>query len=517
MGARGHVSANIPEQQSSNPGSSYARVLKSSSLVGGAEAVSMVLRLVRMKFAAVLIGPLGVGLVGTYQAVQSVIGTLAGLGIQTSAVRNVAAAVERGDQQVIGETIRALRRIVWVTGILGALAMWALSGLLSEWTFGNDEHAGAIAILGLCILFGNLQGGQMALIQGMRRIGDLAKARIVTAVFAVALTVSMYLWLGMDGIVPALVGSAFIGTLVAMFYARRIPVPEASINWRRTIELSGGMVQLGLAFMWAGLLAAFVAYLARALIAQQIGLADVGIYTAAFTLSGLFVNFVLQAMSADYFPRLSAAVTDHALMRRLVNEQTEIGVLLALPGLLGTMALAPWIIKLLYTAEFLPAADLLQWFILGCLGKVIGFPMGMVLLALGKARLFSIKEAITYIIYIALIWAGLHYLGLVGTAVAFFIVYSAGVLMIRIITGYLIDFKWTRESLELIGMSVILAGIVFALNFFLADQGRLFAGLSLTLIAGIFCLRGLAKRLGNEHRMVKTAFRIPGVRKICQA
>jgi len=209
-------------------------------------------------------------------------------------------------------------------------------------------------------------------------------------------------------------------------------------------------------------------------------------------------------------------VTDHALMRRLVNEQTEIGVLLALPGLLGTIAVAPWMIKLLYTAEFLPAAELLRWFVLGCLGKVIGFPMGMVLLALGKARLFSIKEAIVNIIYIALIWAGLHYLGLVGTAVAFFIVYSAGVLMIRVITGFLIDFKWSRESLELIGMSVILAGIVFALNSFLADQLGPFPGLFVTLISGIFCLRGLVKRIGREHRAVKMAFRIPGMRKICQ-
>src|SRR6056297_3600469 len=118
MGTTPHVTSSIPEQQPTNPASSYARVLKSSSLVGGAEAVSMVLRLVRMKFAAVLIGPLGVGLVGTYQAVHSVIGTMAGLGIQTSAVRNVAAAIEHGDQKAIGETVRALRRIVWLTGIL---------------------------------------------------------------------------------------------------------------------------------------------------------------------------------------------------------------------------------------------------------------------------------------------------------------------------------------------------------------------------------------------------------------
>jgi PST family polysaccharide transporter len=41
-------------------------------------------------------------------------------------------------------------------------------------------------------------------------------------------------------------------------------------------------------------------------------------------------------------------------------------------------------IKLFYTSEFLPAVTMLQWFVLGCLGRVIGWPLGFVVLALGK-------------------------------------------------------------------------------------------------------------------------------------
>ena len=66
---------------------------------------------------------------------------------------------------------------------------------------------------------------------------------------------------------------------------------------------------------------------------------------------------------------------DHGAMRRMVNEQTEIGLLLALPGLFATVALAPWIIRVFYTAQFAGAAELLQWFVLGCLGRVISWPM----------------------------------------------------------------------------------------------------------------------------------------------
>ncbi len=61
-----------------------------------------------------------------------------------------------------------------------------------------------------------------------------------------------------------------------------------------------------------------------------------GIYSAAFALSGMFVNFVLQAMGSDYYPRLTSVATNKAMMNRMVNEQTEIGLLLGVPGLLAT-------------------------------------------------------------------------------------------------------------------------------------------------------------------------------------
>lgn len=120
----------------------------------------------RVKFAALLIGPVGVGLLGTYQAIRSMVGTVAGLGIQSSAVRNVAEAVGRGDKVAIGRAVLTLRRLCWATGLIGALAMAALSIPLSQWTFGSSDHAVQIALLGIIILFTNVKGGQMALIPG---------------------------------------------------------------------------------------------------------------------------------------------------------------------------------------------------------------------------------------------------------------------------------------------------------------------------------------------------------------
>ena len=140
---------------------SYSRIMKSSSLIGGAQFINILIGMVRVKFVAVLLGPIGVGLVATYQATVQLIGTIAGLGLQSSAVRDIAQAVSNGDQEHIGRTVLTLRQMCWLTGGVGTLAVALLSNTLSQMTFNSPDYAQEIALVGLTILFANLQGGQM--------------------------------------------------------------------------------------------------------------------------------------------------------------------------------------------------------------------------------------------------------------------------------------------------------------------------------------------------------------------
>ena len=495
--------------------SSYGQIVRASSIIGGAQGINLLLGMVRVKFAAVLIGPIGVGLIGNYQAVQGVIGIIAGLGIRSSAVRDVAESVARAEQDRIGRTVLSLRRICWITGLAGALAMATLSPLFSRWTFGSDEYTLQIASLGLIILFSNLAGGQMALIQGMRRIGDLARLNILGAVAGTAITIAAYVSFGLDGIIPALLLVSALQLAVSWHFARNVPVPVVKMTRLESLQAAVGMIRLGFVFMWNGLLVSLVALGTRALITNQLSLESVGIYSAAFALSGMLVNFVLSAMGADYYPRLTAVSDDPASMRRLVNEQSEIGLLLAVPSLLATLTLAPWIIHLFYTGEFLPASELLQWFILGCLGRVLSWPMGFVMLALGKGKWFFLTETFFNMLHLALIWLGLTLLGLVGTAIAFFVLYIGHIAAVYAVSRHLIDFSWSTAMQRLLLMLLPVVALAFASARLLPLWPATLIGLVIISIASVICLRGLVTRIGEQHRMVRSACRIPGMRWAC--
>ena len=118
------------------------------------------------------------------------------------------------------------------------------------------------------------------------------------------------------------------------------------------------------------------AYAVRMMVIRMASLEAAGYYQAAWTLGGLYVGFILQAMGTDFYPRLTAVAQDNDLCNRLVNEQTHISLLLAGPGVLATLVFTPFITTLFYSSDFHAAVEVLRWICLGTALRVITWPMG---------------------------------------------------------------------------------------------------------------------------------------------
>src|ERR1700693_3051565 len=76
---------------------SYGQILKSSALVGGSSAVNIVLGIIRTKAMAILLGPAGFGLFGLYGSIANLPQSVAGMGINSSGVRQIAEAIASDD------------------------------------------------------------------------------------------------------------------------------------------------------------------------------------------------------------------------------------------------------------------------------------------------------------------------------------------------------------------------------------------------------------------------------------
>lgn len=425
----------------------YRAVLKASSLIGGSAFLNIVIGMIRTKFVAVLIGPTGVGLMGMYGTLLGPISTVANMGVGTSGVREIAESHAKGSVEEIAKVLSALRCIVWATGVLGAIATVVLSPWLSSWTFGSSQHALPIAVLGITVFWGNIVIGQSCVLQGLRRIGFLAKIQVISAVNGTVISIPcFYLW-GIKGVLPSMVLSSLAGLITSWWFLRRVGMKAGAVPLREVAPQVKRLLAFGIPLMASGLQGALTAYFLRVVIVKEFGLDGVGVWGAAFNVSGILVNFVLSAMSTDYFPRLSSVVHDNRLISKEVNAQTQIALLLALPALLATILFAPLGIQLLYSGRFDTAIPILRWSVYGILGRVISWPLGFIILAQGRGKLFFASELIMNLLHVGLIFGCSRVWGLLGTGIAFALLYTVHVGAMTFVSQWIAKTHWTKSNI----------------------------------------------------------------------
>jgi len=475
---------------------SYGRILKSTTLVGGSQVMNILLGIVRTKFLAMLLGPAGIGMIGLYTGVMNTIGVFAGMGIGSSGVRQIAKAAGSDDKEGIARTIITMRRAAFVSGALGMLLTAVFCVPISKLTFGNEEHAISFVLLSVTLFLGAISAGQVALVQGLRRIVDLASLSVLGSLLGTVISIPMIFFLGKGGIIPFLVTVSATNLLTSWWYTRKIPVMRVVLGLKETIHEARSLLSLGFVFMTTGLITTAVMYAIQVVVERQLGMNEVGLYQAASTLSNIYIGVILNAMGMDFYPRLTSVAEDSDVCNRMVNEQTEMGLLVAIPGILATLTFTPLVIQIFYSPSFIPAYEVLRWQILGVFLRVVAWPMGFILLAKGRGKIFFCTEITSNTVYLALVWAALKYFGLVGTGMAFFALYIFYTVMMFAVVRRLSGFQWSSANLRVIGIASVGVALVFMLPSVASENEALAAGCFLTLISLAFSFRSLNKLVG---------------------
>ena len=449
--------------------------------MAAASVISMVLAAVRTKLFALWLGPSGVGLLGTLSAIADVTRSLASLGLPNSAVRQIAQAQARGDLPGLHLSVYVLRISMWSLGLMACLVLWMSAEAVSQWTFGHLTFASGVAWLGLAVCLRMVADGQGALLQGLRRIPDLARESIVGSTLSLVVAVAcVYVW-GMQGIAFSLVAVAAVSAAVAWLYVRRIQLPDAPRQTHELTQEISRQLRLGLSFMLSSLVVLGAGYVVRWLLIGELGLEQAGLYQAASALGTLFVSLVLQSMSADFFPRLVASGDDSDHGSRIVNEQVLVGLLLAGTGTAWTLTLAPVLISVFYSPQFVVAAETMRWVCLGMAVKVVTWPVATWLIARESQVLFLLLDVVWATTLIGLAMWGVQALGLPGVGMAVAAAYLVQAAIMLPVAQRIGALRWTPGVLKTGAlMGVTLMGC-FAATQWLSDPWSELAGAGIAI------------------------------------
>ena len=494
-----------PETEQAGPRSpraTYGQVLKSSAMVGGAQTLNIGIGILRTKAMAVLLGPAGFGLFGLYSSISSLAQTLAGMGVNNSGVRQIAAAMATGDDRCIARTVFVLRRISLLLGFIGAALTALFSRQISILTFGDAKRSAAISWLSISVFLMLVSASQAALIQGMRRILDFAKIQIFGALFGTIVGIPLVYVFRQQGVVPSLICVAAMTMLMSWRYSRVIAPAgreKVSLSAAEIAKEAQPLLKLGVAFTVSGFTTLGVAYAIRVTILQKMGLAATGLYQSAWTLGGLYVGFILQAMGADFYPRLSGSADNNSECNRLVNEQSRVGILLAGPGVLASVTLAPLVMRVFYSSSFATAVPMLRWICFGAMVQVISWPMGFIIIAKAKQLLFISCELAWGVVSIGLAWMCIARFGLVGAGIAFFGSYAFHTAMLYGVVRHLSGFRWSPPNWRSGLISLSIATVVLSGFYLLPPFVGFILGSAATILHCGYSLKALTSLFSADE------------------
>ena len=459
--------------------------------MAGSSAINIILQIIRTKFLAILLGPSGIGFLGLLNSTRDVMVTTASLGIDSSGVRQIAEAASGQHENKIARTVHILRRSVFHLAAFGMILTVVLSSPISQLTFQNTDHTFDIILLSIVILFGTLTNGELALILGMRRIGDLAKINILSGLLGTILGIPIvYLW-GQKGIVPFLIGISGMSLLTTWFYARQVTVSRVQMRWAEIRAELKPLLKLGAAIMVSLLITKGTMYLVNVLVVRHLSLEAVGLYQAAVILSSTYAGFILSSMVKDYLPRLTGIANDHVACNKLVNEQIEVGILLSVPGILATLTFAPLMIRVFYTTAFVPAFEILRWQILGIFLQVISWPIFFILEAKGRGKLYLLTTCVTSVVHLGLIWVGISTFGLQGTGMAFLGMWLIFGIMIYNVAKRLTGFTWSGANIRIALVTLPAVGIVFLSGLVLDQFWSMILGSTISIAMAFYAMKSL--------------------------
>ncbi|NRA16454.1 MAG: O-antigen translocase [Oceanospirillaceae bacterium] len=496
---------------------SESQIIETTTIIGSASIVVIVIGLAKVKLLALLFGPSGIGLMGILLTIMSTGTTLFGLGVTTSGVRSIAKNIENCNNVAIVRI--SLLTLNIFLGLIALITIITYKKELSELFFKTTNYDISITVIAIGVFFSLVSGSQTTLLQGLRKIADLAKVKVFSALVSLIIGMLLIITLKENGIAPFVITMPFVTSFIALYYCKKLSKIKLSsfkykIIWTETYSL----ITLGFVFMVTGLMAVFSQLIVRYIINDQLNLESVGYFQASWSISMTYIGFVLSAMAADYYPRLTQQIGNQSIANKLVNDQTKISIILAAPILIGMLVFAPEIIAVLYSADFVSSVNILRWQVFGDVLKIISWPLGFILLSKGCSKLYFCCEFVWNISYLVIVYYGIEYFGINIAGYAFVSSYLIYLIIVYCVCSRVNDFKWTDSNVRLIIIISTCCGGMLGLSY-LSKTLTFVIGFILLVVFSFHTFKIISKveyiniKIQKIYTFVKNILHILGVKK----
>lgn len=462
---------------------SYSHILKYTSIFGGVQMLNILIGLLRNKLVALILGPMGMGLIALFSSTIKLVGDATNLGISISAVRDISRAFESGDEKELSYRISVFRHWCVLTALLGGVVCAALSPLLSSWTFSFGNHTLHFLLLSPVVVLSTLSMGELAIMKATRRLGEVAASSVYTAIGTFFVAVPIYYLWGYKGIVPSLVLLAVVQMAAVAYYS--LKAYPLRLSFRRSTLADGrGFMKLGMSFALAGIAGSGAEMFIRAYLSYVDNVDTVGLYNAAYVMIFTYAGMIFTAMETDYYPRLSSEKSLGCRFNHIVNNQIEVSLHLVAPMIAAFILLMPILLPLMYSGKFVAVVPMIQIAALSMLSRAMYMPIEYIALSRGDSLAYFVTEAVSYAVLVALVILGYNIYGLWGAGLGIALSSFVEFVYVLVFCGVRYRYRMSAELVKITLVHFALCLLVYAATYI--EDLVLYSGVGLLLFLADF-------------------------------
>ena len=398
-----------------------ADIVRVFSLTSVATLVKMLTGFVSVKVVASIIGPAGVALVGQLNNFATMVMSFASGGINSGITKYVAEYKE--DNSLIAQYLSTALRITGICSLICAVLLIVLHRYISELIMLSPDYGYVFVIFGLTVFMYALNNLLTSVVNGYKEFKKFVNIGIANSILGVAFTIVLVLCWQLEGALISAVTYQSIMLLVTVLMIRKLPWFRWSFfKERLSRAVASKYFRYTLMTLVSAMTVPVIQMLLRGYVMAEISPVEAGWWEGMNRISNMYLMVITSSFGVYYLPRLSE-LKDPADIRHEIFKAYKVIVPMLLVGFVVVYFLRFFIIRLVFTPEFMPMQHLFAWQMAGDFFKICSWLLAYQMLAKAMTRLFMATEIIFGLTYLGLGYLFVHLNGIVGLTQAYLVNY----------------------------------------------------------------------------------------------
>ena len=407
-------------------------LLKVTSVNTVLVVVRMFFSLISQKVLAILIGAEGIALIGNLKNVNRFFEQFSILGTSNGLVKYISEC--KDDKRQLNNLFSTVFVFSAIASIVSFITLFFWSNTLSEAIFGIGKQYGFVfKILAFTIPFIAINGILYTLLNGLSAYKLFSKMGLIIIVLSTFLIVFLTYKFGIIGSLIAISSVPLLQFIIYIIFSKGIY--NNFIDLKR-IKLNLSFKNQLLSYSLMTIIVIFFSNVIdiaiRHLIEEKQSIVEAGNWTAMTSISRIYMQFTAAIFPLYILPMYSK-ISNTLDFRKEIIKIYKMLLPLLVVGMLIVFVFRVYIIKALYTNEFLGMSSLFKWQLLGDLVKFIAIVLSYQFIAKRQIGYFISTELLSVLLFYCFSVYFIDIYGTDGVVLAHFIRYVVFFIVVLII------------------------------------------------------------------------------------